>query len=85
MEESFSSIIFSDPNVEFNVNQKSAITNINDFIYSSGQNICVLKGFAGTGKTYIVSRVVKNLWKIKKTRDFIGSYRQICKSFIFLL
>ena len=66
MEESFSSIIFSDPNVEFNVNQKSAITNINDFIYSSGQNICVLKGFAGTGKTYIVSRVVKNLWKIKK-------------------
>lgn len=66
MEESFSSIIFSDPNVEFNLNQKSAITNINDFIYSSGQNICVLKGFAGTGKTYIVSRVVKNLWKIKK-------------------
>lgn len=66
MEESFSSIIFSDPNVEFNVNQKLAITNINDFIYSSGQNICVLKGFAGTGKTYIVSRVVKNLWKIKK-------------------
>ena len=66
MEESFSSIIFSDPDVEFNVNQKSAITNINDFIYSSGQNICVLKGFAGTGKTYIVSRVVKNLWKIKK-------------------
>jgi ATP-dependent exoDNAse (exonuclease V) alpha subunit len=66
MEESFSSIIFSDPNVEFNVNQKSAIININDFIYSSGQNICVLKGFAGTGKTYIVSRVVKNLWKIKK-------------------
>ena len=66
MEESFSSIIFSDPNVEFNANQKSAITNINDFIYSSGQNICVLKGFAGTGKTYIVSRVVKNLWKIKK-------------------
>ena len=66
MEESFSSIIFSDPNVEFNVNQKSAITIINDFIYSSGQNICVLKGFAGTGKTYIVSRVVKNLWKIKK-------------------
>ena len=66
MEESFSSIIFSDPTVEFNVNQKSAITNINDFIYSSGQNICVLKGFAGTGKTYIVSRVVKNLWKIKK-------------------
>ena len=66
MEESFSSIILSDPNVEFNENQKSAITNINDFIYSSGQNICVLKGFAGTGKTYIVSRVVKNLWKIKK-------------------
>ena len=66
MEESFSSIIFSDPNVEFNLNQKSAIKNINDFIYSSGQNICVLKGFAGTGKTYIVSRVVKNLWKIKK-------------------
>ena len=66
MEESFSSIIFSDPNVEFNVNQKSAITNINDFIYSSGQNICVLKGFAGTGKTYIVSKIVKNLWKIKK-------------------
>ena len=37
MEESFSQIIFSDPNVEFNVNQKSAITNINDFIYSSGK------------------------------------------------
>ena len=66
MEENFSSIIFSDPSVEFNINQKSAITNINDFVYSSSDTICVLKGYAGTGKTYIISKVVKNLWKIKK-------------------
>ena len=66
MEESFSSIIFSDPSVEFNVNQKSSVININDFIYSSQQAICVLKGYAGTGKTYLISKVVKNLWKIKK-------------------
>ena len=66
MEESFSSIIFSDSSVEFNVNQKSSVININDFIYSSQQAICVLKGYAGTGKTYLISKVVKNLWKIKK-------------------
>ncbi len=66
MEENFSSIIFSDPSVEFNINQKSAITNINDFVYSSSDTIFVLKGYAGTGKTYIISKVVKNLWKIKK-------------------
>tara|TARA_B100000941_G_scaffold2489_1_gene1591 strand:- start:182 stop:1594 length:1413 start_codon:yes stop_codon:yes gene_type:complete len=66
MEESFSSIIFSDPSVEFNVNQKSSVININDFIYSSQQAICVLKGYAGTGKTFLISKVVKNLWKIKK-------------------
>ena len=66
MEESFSSIIFSDSSVEFNENQKSAIININKFIYSSSQTICILKGYAGTGKTYIISKVVKNLWKIKK-------------------
>ena len=66
MEETFSSIIFSDPTVKFNENQKSAIININEFIYSSSQTICILKGYAGTGKTYIISKVVKNLWKIKK-------------------
>ena len=66
MEESFSSIIFSDSSVEFNVNQKSSVIKINDFIYSSQQAICVLKGYAGTGKTYLISKVVKNLWKIKK-------------------
>ena len=66
MEESFSSIIFSDSSVEFNVNQKSSVININDFIYSSQQAICVLKGYAGTGKTFLISKVVKNLWKIKK-------------------
>tara|TARA_S200000501_G_scaffold369475_1_gene409025 strand:+ start:13421 stop:14833 length:1413 start_codon:yes stop_codon:yes gene_type:complete len=66
MEETFSSIIFSDPAVKFNENQKLAITNINDFIYSSSGTICILKGYAGTGKTYIISKVVKNLWKIKK-------------------
>lgn len=66
MKESFSSIIFSDPSVKFNVNQKSSVININDFIYSSQQAICVLKGYAGTGKTYLISKVVKNLWKIKK-------------------
>ena len=66
MEESFSSIIFSDSSVEFNVNQKSSVIKINDFIYSSQQAIYVLKGYAGTGKTYLISKVVKNLWKIKK-------------------
>ncbi len=66
MEESFSSIIFSDHSVEFNANQKSAVLNINNFIYSSDQTVCVLKGYAGTGKTYLISKVVKNLWKIKK-------------------
>jgi len=66
MEETFSSIILSDSTVEFNENQKSAIININEFIYSSSQTICILKGYAGTGKTYIISKVVKNLWKIKK-------------------
>ena len=67
MEETFSSIIFSDNSIKLNINQKLAISKINDFIYSSGQNIYVLKGYAGTGKTYMISKVVKNLWKIKKS------------------
>ena len=66
MEESFSSIILSDHSLEFNENQQSAILKINDFICSSNKTIYVLKGYAGTGKTYLVSKVVKNLWKIKK-------------------
>ena len=38
-----------------------------DWSDKKNESIFVLTGYAGTGKTFIISNVVKNLWKIKQS------------------
>ncbi|HLT52586.1 MAG TPA: AAA family ATPase [Flavobacteriaceae bacterium] len=48
--------------------QEVVLKQLSDFILSNNPNdLYVLKGYAGTGKTTIISTVVSNLWKIKKS------------------
>ena len=68
MEESLSSIIINTPSNTLNSNQETAVKEICSFISDKkNESIFVLRGYAGTGKTFIISNVVKNLWKIKKS------------------
>lgn len=49
-------------------NQAVGLERLSKFIFeSSKQDLFLLKGFAGTGKTTIVGSIVKNLWKAKKS------------------
>ena len=48
--------------------QAVSLERLSKFIFkSSKQDLFLLKGFAGTGKTTIVGSIVKNLWKAKKS------------------
>tara|TARA_B110000003_G_scaffold69977_1_gene71341 strand:- start:128 stop:1543 length:1416 start_codon:yes stop_codon:yes gene_type:complete len=66
--ESLSSIIIHNLSSTINSKQQLAVEQICAFINDKkNKSIFVLKGYAGTGKTFIISNVVKNLWKIKKS------------------
>ena len=66
--ESLSSIIIHNLSNTINSKQQLAVEQICAFINDKkNKSIFVLKGYAGTGKTFIISNVVKNLWKIKKS------------------
>ena len=66
--ESLSSIIIHNLSSTINRKQQLAVEQICTFISDKkNKSIFVLKGYAGTGKTFIISNVVKNLWKIKKS------------------
>ncbi|TWO33116.1 AAA family ATPase [Seonamhaeicola sediminis] len=48
--------------------QDIVLQQLSDFIFSKSPNaIYILKGYAGTGKTTIISSIVTNLWKAKKS------------------
>jgi exodeoxyribonuclease-5 len=48
--------------------QDTALQQLTDFVHNSDDDeIFLLKGFAGTGKTSIIGTLVKNLWKIKRS------------------
>jgi exodeoxyribonuclease-5 len=48
--------------------QDLTLYKLSEFIIKGDNNsIFVLKGYAGTGKTTIVSAIINNLWKIKKS------------------
>lgn len=48
--------------------QDIVLEQLSNFIFdTSPNNIYVLKGFAGTGKTTIIGAIVSNLWKAKKS------------------
>jgi ATP-dependent exoDNAse (exonuclease V) alpha subunit len=48
--------------------QDIVLQQLSEFIFSTKSNeLYVLKGYAGTGKTTIVGTIVTNLWKVKKS------------------
>ncbi|MFV0541112.1 MAG: ATP-dependent RecD-like DNA helicase [Aestuariibaculum sp.] len=48
--------------------QNIVLQQLTEFIFSKEPNaLYLLKGYAGTGKTTIISTIVTNLWKIKKS------------------
>ena len=68
MEENLSEIIKNSLLDYLNKNQELALDYIISFIENKkNNNIFLLKGYAGTGKTFIISNIVKNLWKVKKS------------------
>ena len=68
MENSLKAEILNNTTKSLNKNQEFAVDRICNFIVEKkSDSIFVLRGYAGTGKTFIISNVVKNLWKIKKS------------------
>ncbi len=60
MEANLSEIIKKNLRNQLNQNQELALDKIITFIHSNNKNeIFLLKGYAGTGKTYIISNIVK--------------------------
>ena len=51
---------------ELTGSQEKLLIKITDFLFNYPKDIFILKGYAGTGKTSIISTLVKNLPKIKK-------------------
>lgn len=51
------------------INQKVALQMLSNFTVKSSkqEDVFVLKGFAGTGKTSIIAALVNSIWKIKKS------------------
>ncbi len=48
--------------------QEKALSELSEFILSKDSDqIFMLRGYAGTGKTTIISSLVKSLWKVKKS------------------
>ena len=67
MRENLLSIIKINLHNQLNKKQVLALEKIISFVEDKiSDEIFILKGYAGTGKTYIISNIVKNLWKINK-------------------
>ena len=65
---SFYNLLLEDLKFEAKVKQDIALQQLSSFVVEEKKDsIFLLKGYAGTGKTTIISSLVKNLWKIKKS------------------
>tara|TARA_Y100000991_G_scaffold23146_1_gene14851 strand:+ start:20005 stop:21411 length:1407 start_codon:yes stop_codon:yes gene_type:complete len=73
MEGNLYQIIKKNLHISLNEKQNLAIKKISSFIDDKNDNnLFILKGYAGTGKTFIISQITKNLWKIKKSAILLG-------------
>lgn len=64
----FYSLVKSNFPFEPTLKQDIVLQQLSDFIFSSSPDeLYVLKGYAGTGKTTIIGAIVSNLWKAKKS------------------
>lgn len=64
----FYKLLIEDLGFQAKPKQDIALQQLATFVVKGGgDSLYLLKGFAGTGKTTIISTLVKNLWKIKKS------------------
>jgi ATP-dependent exoDNAse (exonuclease V) alpha subunit len=64
----FYSLVKSKFPFEPTLKQDIVLQQLSDFVFSNASNeLYVLKGFAGTGKTTIIGTIVSNLWEVKKS------------------
>lgn len=64
----FYKLLIEDLGFQAKPKQDIALQQLAAFVVKGGKDsLYLLKGFAGTGKTTIISALVKNLWKIRKT------------------
>lgn len=64
----FYNLLLEDLRFEAKLKQDIALQQLSSFVIDERKDaIFLLKGFAGTGKTTIISSLVKNLWKAKKS------------------
>ena len=65
---SFYNLLIKDLGFEAKMKQDIALQQISSFVIDEKKDaVFLLKGYAGTGKTTIISSLVKNLWKVKKS------------------
>jgi len=66
--QSFFKLLIDDLGFKATDKQDIALQMLSKFVVSGGKDqLFLLRGFAGTGKTTIISTLVKNLWKIRKS------------------
>ena len=63
-EQHFLSFLQQDFPYEITQSQDLLLSKLSDFLLSEEKAVFLLKGYAGTGKTTIISTLVANLWKI---------------------
>ncbi|WP_029033647.1 ATP-dependent DNA helicase [Salinimicrobium terrae] len=65
---SFYNLLLQDLKFEAKIKQDIALQQLATFVIDGKKDsLFLLKGFAGTGKTTIISSLVKNLWQVKKS------------------
>ncbi len=64
-EKKFYSLLLSNFPYDVTHSQNLLLSELSKFILSEDKSIFLLKGYAGTGKTTIISNLVQNLWKAK--------------------
>ena len=66
--DSFFKLLIQDLEFQPTTKQDIALQMLSKFVVEGGRDkLFLLKGFAGTGKTTIISTLTKNLWKIRKS------------------
>ncbi|HSM64102.1 MAG TPA: AAA family ATPase, partial [Gillisia sp.] len=63
----FYKLLLNELGFQAKIKQDIALQQLASYVVNPSPNtLFLLKGFAGTGKTTIISSLVKNLWKIKR-------------------
>ena len=63
---SFHDILLKNFPYDATPSQQRVLQQLSDYLFENQNEIFLLKGYAGTGKTTLISTFVNNLWKVKK-------------------